>query len=63
MVTVNEDFRQDVQPEFHLRYNECLESLQQLGSDELTWSERREKNEEFQEKANQLNVFITSVPY
>ena len=63
MVTVNGDFKQDVQPEFHLLYNECLESLQQLGSDELTWSERRKKNEEFQEKANELNVFITSVPY
>lgn len=60
---MNEDFKQDMKQEFDLLYNDCLESLQQLGSDELTWSERCKKNEEFQEKANQLNVFITSVPY
>ena len=60
---MNGDSRQDFKQEFQVPYNECLESLQQLGSDELTWSERREKNKEFQEKANQLSVFITSVPY
>ena len=57
------DFKRDLDQEFYLLHNECLESLQQLGNNELTSNQRHQKIQDVEANVDQIKAFIASTGY